>query len=564
MTARKLREWRGVKEVAHPSGTAITTRLRTTSQDDLVLDAIAGCLGRLRRADLAACSRPAPLPPGLSKDEGKRARLDRLNARKAALTAGSSSRWASAIIRGNDAQYNLERRNQARHIASLKATIAAIGKRLEEPTQDSLTAAGKRDRRQGKKQKGYATKAEAIAKRQRLRSLTAKLAYVEGDYASGRIRIVEGGARLLKARHNLPSVGLTLDGWRERWECARWRIQANGSSDEPYGNLTITVTPNGLVSIRLPKLLEHLANAPRGRYVLSGKAAFSYRAAEWAARIEAGKSASYTFTRKPGRPGVYLTASWAIEARPVAAGDARAGDDVVAVDTNDGFLAVRRLDSHGNPTGAPYKIAFDCTGTSARRDAQVRHAITRLIRYTDRYGITTIAIEDLNFEDARQQGRETMGRGQHGKRFRRTVAGIPTAAIRGRLTAMASRASIRLIAVNPAYTSRWGDEHWRKPYQDVTRHEAAATVIGRRAQGHKARRRGGGSRVQPVDCTADAAELAGPSSRQANTNTGGRPRSGMRGTKSRLPSRHRTRPPGRATVIPASPPRLPNNGQPRL
>jgi len=42
--------------------------------------------------------------------------------------------------------------------------------------------------------------------------------------------------------------------------------------------------------------------------------------------------------------------------------------------------------------------------------------------------------------------------------------------------------------VNPAYTSVWGDQHWRKPYENVTRHEAVATVIGRRAQGHKARR----------------------------------------------------------------------------
>jgi hypothetical protein len=49
---------------------------------------------------------------------------------------------------------------------------------------------------------------------------------------------------------------------------------------------------------------------------------------------------------------------------------------------------------------------------------------------------------------------------------------------------------IRLYAVNPAYTSAWGDQHWRKPYLNVTRHEAAATVIGRRAQGHKARRTG--------------------------------------------------------------------------
>jgi hypothetical protein len=78
----------------------------------------------------------------------------------------------------------------------------------------------------------------------------------------------------------------------------------------------------------------------------------------------------------------------------------------------------------------------------------------------------------------RQTGRETMGRGQRGKRFRRTVAGIPTAVFRNRLTGQASRHRIRLLAVNPAYTSAWGDQHWRKPYENVTRHEAAATGPG--------------------------------------------------------------------------------------
>ena len=51
------------------------------------------------------------------------------------------------------------------------------------------------------------------------------------------------------------------------------------------------------------------------------------------------------------------------------------------------------------------------TGSASRRDAQVRHAITRLIRYTRRHGIHAIAVEDLDFADARMTGRETMGRG---------------------------------------------------------------------------------------------------------------------------------------------------------
>jgi hypothetical protein len=268
--------------------------------------------------------------------------------------------------------------------------------------------------------------------------------------------------------------------------------------------------------------------------VLSGTAVFSHRGEEWVARITGGKSMSYTITRKPGRPGRYLTAAWGLPAPTVPIcgspeDTVYAAGPVVGVDLNDGHLAVRRLDAHGNPTGAPERIDIDLAGSSARRDAQLRHAITRLIHYTRRHGVAAIAVEDLDFADARATGRETMGRGRRGKRFRRTVAGIPTGVFRRRLSAQAAAAGIALWAVNPAYSSVWGDAHWRKPYENVTRHQAAATVIGRRA---------------------------GPDKPQAS-NTGNRHRPGIRGTTSREPSRARTRLPGRATVTPATA----NNGR---
>jgi transposase len=92
-------------------------------------------------------------------------------------------------------------------------------------------------------------------------------------------------------------------------------------------------------------------------------------------------------------------------------------------------------------------------------------------------------MENLDFADARATGRDTMGRGQRGKRFRRTVAGIPTGKFRTRLTAMAARRGIAVIGVDPAYTSKWGAQHWAKPLQQqtsdpVTRHHAAAAAIG--------------------------------------------------------------------------------------
>jgi hypothetical protein len=76
----QLREWRGVKPVAGPSGAAITTRLRTTPADDMVLDAVAAHLGRLRRADLARVCRQA-LPTTTDKARAQERRVG-LNARK--------------------------------------------------------------------------------------------------------------------------------------------------------------------------------------------------------------------------------------------------------------------------------------------------------------------------------------------------------------------------------------------------------------------------------------------------------------------------------------------------
>lgn len=123
MAAGKLREWRGVKQVAGPSGVAITTRLRTRAVDEAVLDAVADQLGRLRRADLVAVCCPEPLAPGLDTDGQRRVRRQLLNTRKAALTAQSSARWANAIIGANDKQYRLARDAQYRHMVGLRAAI---------------------------------------------------------------------------------------------------------------------------------------------------------------------------------------------------------------------------------------------------------------------------------------------------------------------------------------------------------------------------------------------------------------------------------------------------------
>ena len=73
---------------------------------------------------------------------------------------------------------------------------------------------------------------------------------------------------------------------------------------------------------------------------------------------------------------------------------------------------------------------------------------------------------------------------------------------------MACNAGLAVIVIDPAYTSRWGAEHWLRPLREhhpkTTGHHAAALVTGRRGLGHRARRRATGNQPAPEDAARPA------------------------------------------------------------
>jgi IS605 OrfB family transposase len=172
--------------------------------------------------------------------------------------------------------------------------------------------------------------------------------------------------------------------------------------------------------------------------------------------------------------------------RPVPLQTVRAGG-LVGVDTNADHLAAWRLDEHGNPVGHPRRFDYDTSGTTGHRDAQLRHALIRLLHWAKRHRLA-IAVEDLDFQA--DKTREKHGRR---KRFRTLISGMPISRLRTRLVAMAAELGITIVAVDPVYTSKWGAQHWQRPLtttrRPVTGHQAAAVAIGRRALGHPIRRR---------------------------------------------------------------------------
>ncbi|MGW8361740.1 IS200/IS605 family accessory protein TnpB-related protein [Streptomyces wedmorensis] len=399
--------------------------------------------------------------------------------RKRVLTPLSSSRWAGSLTKATHDQWALARRSQLAHIGQLEAGIGMIRDRLSQP----VGAKGTR-----KAPGGYRSKHEWFVKSRRLGVLEDRLATARADGEAGIVRVVRGGKRLLHTRHHLQAAQTDEARWRERWEAERWFCQADGESGKRFGNETIRVAPDGEVSIKLPAPLAALANAPRGRYVPLGRARFAHRGSEWAGRVEADRAVAYRIHYDVQRGRWYLTASWQIPPAPAVPLTAALANGVIGVDMNADHLAAWRLDTHGNPDGRPRRFPYDLTGSTAHRDAQVRHALTRLLHWAQAQGVHAIAVEDLDFTT--EKTREKYGRK---RRFRQLVSGMPTSRLRSRLTSMADACGITVIAVDPAYTSRWGAQHWQKPLSSqtrkTTRHDAAAVAIGRRAQGHPIRRR---------------------------------------------------------------------------
>ncbi|MGV9846933.1 IS200/IS605 family accessory protein TnpB-related protein [Streptomyces fungicidicus] len=464
-----LREMAAPFVVTGPSGVAVRTRFKgLTPEDEEVLRLVGAHLGSLASRDLKA-----RCVEGLEHSAASWA------ARKRALTGVSSSRWAGSVTKATHDQWALARRGQLAHIQGLEAGVKVIRHRLSLPVGAKGTK-----RAPG----GYRSRREWHAKARRLRVLEDRLEKVRADWDAGRVRVVRGGRRLARTRHHLAEAGLTAAQWRRRWEAGRWFLQADGESGKRFGNETIRVTPEGEVSVKLPAPLADLANAPHGRYVLAVKVSFAHRGQEWADRVAANRAVAYRIHHDTGRGRWYLTASWQIPPTQAVPLEAALAHGVIGVDTNADHLAAWRLDTHGNPIGNPRRFFYPLTGTAPHRDAQVRHALTRLLHWAKACGVNAIAVEDLDFQA--EKTREKHGRR---RRFRQLISGMPTRRLRARLTSMADRTGMTIIAVDPAYTSKWGAQHWQKPLTSTTRttsrHDAASIAIGRRAQGHPIRRR---------------------------------------------------------------------------
>lgn len=536
----------------------IRARIHPSDDDRAVLTALGEHFSVLLGKDLAARCRAG-------KAHDKTAWAER----KRALTKDCSSRWAGWVTKSSNDAYATARRNQRRALNDKTQAAAAVAKKLALPItstaerKEAVRAERQLAGAEGRKPKhldfGYRSGNEHAMKRRRLGVLQAQCARLERELAAGTVHVTRGGKQLQRNRLHLDEAGLTEEQWRARWDAARRSFGANGEAQKAFGNETIRLSPDGTLEVDLPVQLAHLANVTaRGttRYRLSAPVTFSYRRDEWLAQVEANRAVAYDVVfSENGR--VYLDASFTPAGLPnVGELDELLADPelrVLAVDLNAGFLAPAVLDRSGNPVALLDHVPLETERLPATtRDGHLRHAVTELLDVAGAHRCALVAVENLGFSEMRTTGRERYG---SNKAFRRTVSGIPTAQFRDRLVAMASRRGIAVAGVPAAYSSIWGAEHWQAPLSTptlkVSRHTAAAVVLGRRALGHSARRRhlqaavpgvtAPGQRTEAAATGEPVRSAAGAASYHADGNQGPGARHQATGRPQRREGTHQTR-----------------------
>ena len=357
-------------------------------------------------------------------------------------------------------------------------------------------------RRSWRRWRGYRSAAERFAKTRRLAVLRARLATAGEALAAGRPSITVGGKRLWRTRNHLEITDMTDQQWRDRWDGARMFLTADGESGKAGGNETIRVDEAGRLRIKVPaKLVDAVRYPPGDRR--AGAVQPPPRRVERAREHATSGALRHQLRPRPGalvsgrvlenrRPDQYPSStncvpggSWVWTSMPTIWPR--------VCSTRRATRSVNPSPSPSKPRGCEHRGAM---GGYARPSPRCSTTPTSRTARRSWWRTSTSPTR------APQAGKPS-GAAQRGKRLRRTVAGIPTRKFRTRLTGMANRRGIAIIGVDPAYTSRWGAQHWREPFQQqtsdpatVTAHHAAAAAIGRRGLGLAIRRRPAGPRTR--------------------------------------------------------------------
>ena len=330
-------------------------------------------------------------------------------------------------------------------------------------------------------------------KRRRLAILQSRLAALEADTETGRVRLCFGSKRLWRKQHRLGENGYASHReWLADWRDARRdEFFVLGSRDETAGcQLCVaTVAGDGTLTLRL-RMPDCLAGQ-HGKYLTIQGVRFAYGYEQVLAALasngayaayrrghgeksarasDLGQAISYRFRRD--RKGWRVFATTDMMDVPVVTDRSRGA---IGVDLNADHLAVCETDASGNYVRA-FSVPLVTYGKSSHQaEAIIGDAVASVVEYAREAG-KPIVMEKLDF---RQKKVALEG---ESRRYSRMLSSFGYGKIKAYFISRGYRQGVEVHQVNPAFSSVIGRVKFMERY-GLSVHQAAALVLARRLLG---------------------------------------------------------------------------------
>ena len=404
----------------------------------------------------------------------------------AAVAAGRS---ASSLKSQYLQRYRIPARMFNAVRVSLEGKIASVRER-QKLQLDSLVRRIARAQRQIANADEHGRWDHAHQKQRRLATLQSRLAVLEADTETGRVRLCFGSKRLWHKQHNLEANGYAShEEWLVDWQDARRdEFFVLGSRDETAGcQLCVaSAADDGTLTLRL-RMPDCLAGQ-QGKYLTIQGVYFAYGHKQVLAALdsnaeyaryrrehgdqavratELGQAISYRFKRD--KKGWRVFATTQTMDVPVVT-DQRRG--AIGVDLNADHLAVCETDASGNYVNA-FSVPLVTYGKSQHQaEAIIGDAVASVVAYAREAG-KTIVIERLDF----RQKKAALEGESH--RYSRMLSSFSYGKVKAYFVSRGYRRGVAVHQVNPAFSSVIGRVKFMERY-GLSVHQAAALVLARR------------------------------------------------------------------------------------
>lgn len=393
---------------------------------------------------------------------------------------GVTKRTANSVIYDMKGRYKALKELKKTELRQMEDKIDALQEEIKKlkVVVDTLSRQAARNELSESSLRYYRGKKRSLfCKDQKLQKLKDRHTRLEKDLDKDVYRLGFGGRKHFSNQYRLSDNGFrSHTGWYNDFVNRRdANIFYLGSKDESRGNQMFHLVPNadGSYTINIRKDRKYVSD---GKYV-TGKCCFSYMDNEIRDIVTNGER-PISYRIKVRGTKVYLQAIFTLDKTRIPI-ITRSSYGCIGLDFNDGHIELSETDPKGNLVAVKtYPLRFH--GTGGKAENEMRTIISEIGKYARSVG-KDIVKEDLSF--VKKKSKTTKAKSRQGKDYNRMLHTLDYSRYENAIVNMTARYGIRLIEVNPAYTSRIAKQKYCN-IKNISIHSGAAYVIARRGQGY--------------------------------------------------------------------------------